>query len=186
MAITKNEYANRSEGVCGVIVIDNGKSKGIAVKPGDSIWLSEEERIATANAPKKDDDNPFTNGTLVLVTPAAEIRNRRDIGADELPQGEEAALPTPDPEAPALKSEPESEVPAEPTPEAIEAKAEAEKAKVEAARQARAAAQAENPGKPVDETGAAVEPQGLPHQGQRAPKEEVATPKAPAKAAATG
>jgi hypothetical protein len=80
----KNEYRNDSEGVCGVIVIDNGKEKGIPVGPGDSVWLSEEERIATANAPAKDEDNPLANGTLTLVTPAAEIKNRRPIGADEL------------------------------------------------------------------------------------------------------
>lgn len=172
---TKNEYRNDSPGVCGVTTIENGKTKGIAVKPGDSIWLSEEERIATANAPKRDGDNPFTNGTLTLVTPAAEIKNRRDIGPDEL-EGE--------------KPEPQSEV--QPSPEEVQQEAKAQQteadreAKAEAARRAQAAKQAENPGKPLDETGAAVQPKGLPHQGRSAPQEEVATPEAPAKAGAKG
>lgn len=167
---TKDIYRNASEGVCGVVVIDNNEPKGIAVQPGHTIPLSEEERIATANAPRLPEDNPFTNGTLVLDTPAEEIKNRRPIDS-----------PHAEPEvAPEKKSEPESEdrePTQEPTPEE-------QKAKAEAARQAEAKAQAEMPGKPVDETGAPKQPQGLPHQGRRAPQEEVATPDAPVKAGA--
>jgi hypothetical protein len=147
----KNEYRNDSEGVCGVIVIDNGKEKGIPVGPGDSVWLSEEERIATANAPAKDEDNPLANGTLTLVTPAAEIKNRRPIGADELQKH-------PEPQEAEEKSEPQSEAPPAPpappkTPEQVQAEAKKKQEEIgqKAAQQAKA--QAEQPGKPVDHEG---------------------------------
>jgi hypothetical protein len=148
----KNEYRNDSEGVCGVIVIENGKEKGIPVAPGGNVWLSEEERIATANAPAKDEDNPLANGTLTLVTPAAEIRNRRPIGDDELQK------PDPEPQEAEEKSEPQSEAPAAPpappkTPEQVQAEAKKKQEEIgqKAAQQAKA--QAEQPGKPVDDAG---------------------------------
>lgn len=148
---SKNEYRNDSEGVCGVVVIDNGKEKGIPIGPGDSVWLSEEERIATANAPTKDEDNPLNNGVLTLVTPAEEIRNRRPIGDDKL--GE----PEPEPEK---KPEPESKAPPAPqkTPEQVQAEAKkaqegAGKGDPAAQKAQQAHAQAEQPGKPVDHEG---------------------------------
>lgn len=150
---SKNEYRNDSEGVCGVVVIDNGKEKGIPIGPGDSVWLSEEERIATANAPTKDEDNPLNNGVLTLVTPAEEIRNRRPIGDDKL--GE----PEPEPE-PEKKPEPESKAPPAPqkTPEQVQAEAKkaqegAGKGDPAAQKAQQAHAQAEQPGKPVDHEG---------------------------------
>lgn len=164
----KNEYRNDSPGVCGVVTIDDGRAKAIPVKPGDSIWLSEQERIATANAPKRDEDNPFTNGTLVLVTPAAEIRNRRDIGPDELPPEGAPAPPEREPEAtppqpvPAAEEKPEPESEDREPTQVPTAADEAQKAKeAEAAQRAEAArkraaqakAQAEQPGKPVDDAG---------------------------------
>lgn len=81
----RDEFKNKSGGWIGVITIDaRGERRGIAVPPGDTVWLTEEEQIATANAPRSDTDNPLTNGDLVLVTEAAEVRNRRALR----PEGE--------------------------------------------------------------------------------------------------
>lgn len=77
----KDEFRNTSSGWCGAVTIDGrGDHHGTAVAPGETIWLSEEEQIATANAPRKDEDNPFANGTFELVSRGAEVRNRRPYG----------------------------------------------------------------------------------------------------------
>jgi hypothetical protein len=79
----RSEWKNISQGIVGVVVHDDrGQRGGIGVKPGDTVWLTEAERIATANAPRLPQNNPFANGTLVLVTRASEIKNRRPFGDD--------------------------------------------------------------------------------------------------------
>lgn len=104
----KDEFRNETKGFVGVVTIDPlGKEKGVAVRPGLTIWLSEAEQILTANAPRHDKDNPFTNGSLSLVTRAADVKNRRPIG-DQAPSGaapqeaavEEVAPPADDAPAP--------------------------------------------------------------------------------------
>lgn len=83
---TRSEWKNVSEGVVGVVVYDDRNQRGgIGVKPGDSVWLTEQERIATANAPRREENNPFANGALVLATRAADVRNRRPFGDAETP-----------------------------------------------------------------------------------------------------
>lgn len=170
----KDIYRNDSEGVCGVVVIDNNRAKAIPLQPGDCIPLSKEERIATANAPKREADNPFTNGTLVLDTPASEIENRRPIDAPEAEPQSEA------PAEEAEKAEAPEEAPAPPPAEDVEAtekaKAAAEatpaptpgqqKAEKEAARRAEAAKQAAQPGKPVDHEGKPKTPPAKPVAAQ--------------------
>lgn len=96
--LARSEFRNDSGGQCGVIVIENGREKAISVKPGDTILLSAQEQILTANAPKSDKDNPFTNGTLTLITPAANIANRRAIGDPSMVTGE-SKTPVADPKA---------------------------------------------------------------------------------------
>jgi hypothetical protein len=155
------EFRNDSPGIAGAVAIEDGKRRGITVKPNESVWLSEEEQIATANAPRKDEDNPFVNGTFTLVTDPQQVANRRPLGHSSLPQV--------------------------PTPEAAQAKADA-KAKQAQAKQAeeakraeKAKAQAEQgvtPVKEQKETGAAAEPQGEAAQGSRPSGEEVGTPEA--------
>lgn len=161
----KSEFRNDTEGQIGVVVIDNNKERGIAVAPGKTIWLSESEQILTANAPRRDEDNPFTNGSLTLLTEASEVANRRPIGTKAGPAASNgngtAAAP---------------EQPAQPTGDDESGK------QTEAKRQARAKKQAEQGVRPVEEVGASVAPSGNPRLGKRAPGEEVATPEAPAKA----
>lgn len=157
MAPRKSEFRNTTEGHIGVVVIENGNERGIGVRPGDSIWLSEDEQIATANAPRRDEDNPFINGQLELVTAAQEIANRRPIGSSEAPQVPE--------------KKPSSR-----------AKQDKERAEKEAERQEKAKKQAEAGPLPAEETGAAVSPSGNPKVGKRSQGEEVATPEAAAKA----
>lgn len=83
-AAIRTEFKNVSAGVIGAVVFDSkGERRGIPVKPGDTVWLTEPEEIATANAPRKDSDNPFAQGWLVVETRASEVINRRPIGSRE-------------------------------------------------------------------------------------------------------
>lgn len=171
MAEARSEFQNESGGFVGVTFIEEGKRRGGSVPPGESVWLTEEEQIATANAPRRDEDNPFTNGFLKLVTPATQIANRRPIGDPG-----DAAQPEP--------SEGAQAEAAEQAQEAAERRrvAEEQKKAEEERRLAKAREQATSPGRPTEETGAAVSPQGTPEVGKRAPQEEVGTPEAPAQA----
>lgn len=163
----KAEFENTGAGVCGAVTIEpGGKQRAVAVKPGDSIWLTEEEQILTANAHRKAEDNPFVNGTLTLRTKPKDIANRRPIGFSERGQAEM-------PEEDKKKAE-EKKIKQEET-----AKKMAER---EAEREAEAKKQAEQPNRPVkrlpaEETGVQVEPVGDGPEGERAANEEVATPK---------
>jgi hypothetical protein len=164
----KSEFRNASQGHVGVITLEpGGKEKAIAVRPGHSVWLTEDEQILTANAPRQDEDNPFLNGDLELVTAPKDVRNRRPIGHTDAEQPNEASA---------------------------RSKAEAAKAKAAADAEQRAAEEAERSKKaqeqagqgaspPVrrqspDETGAARQPQGSSAKGTRAAGEEVGTPAA--------
>lgn len=168
----KSEFENRSQGITGVVTIEpGGKLHPIAVKPGESVWLSEEEQIATANAPRRNEDNPFINGTLVKVTDASNIRNRRPIGED-----------ADSPEAAEQRRAAEKD--------AAERKAvnEAQRKEEEArTKQAQEAGAVGGQGVPQqrqapEETAAPPQPQGKAAQGSRAAGEEVGTPEAVKKA----
>jgi hypothetical protein len=87
MTTLRTEFKNVSGGVQGAVIVDEtGKPKGIPVSDGDSVWLTEAEEILTANAPRRAEDNPFTNGAFIVLTRASEAANRRPIGSrDEAP-----------------------------------------------------------------------------------------------------
>lgn len=154
----RTEFENVSEGVIGVVVLnDDNKPHGTAVKPGETIWLSEREEILTANAPRRDEDNPFAKGWLVPRTRPHEVLNRRPIGSrsvmvdDEQAEDDTSGLPPRedldqgnDPVAPPKEEKP-------PVP---------------------------------DEVAAPPLPEGDPERGVRQPGEEVGTPQAIAKASA--
>lgn len=95
-ADTRTEFENVSDGVIGVQVADgNGRMTGIPVRPGESVWLSEAEEIATANAPRRPEDNPFAKGWLQVRTRAGDVINRRPIGSRM--DAETAVAPAPEP-----------------------------------------------------------------------------------------
>lgn len=162
---TKDKFRNDSPGQVGVTVIENGKERGIALRPGDIIWLSEEEQELTANAPRKDENNPFIGGNpnggpaLRLLIKAGEMGNRRPLGGTQKPEAENGAAPEPE------------------QPETAQVVSEQEQRERQAKAKAAADRQAQS-----EETGAAKQPAGKAPQGQRAPQEEVGTPEAPAKA----
>ncbi|MDP2622561.1 MAG: hypothetical protein Q8Q29_02045 [Actinomycetota bacterium] len=202
MADPKSEFENVTGGYIGVQVRGpTGQMRGIAVAPKCSTWLDEDEQIATANAPRRDHDNPFTNGTLVLRTPATKIANRRPIGFTEEPQVHEVKSGLDTESVPAEgqggtagdgsaedSSPGESEEPPQEAPEPEEKPQEPEGADAgrtptqeQQEQSARAAAARRRP--PAGgETGAAPAPKGKAPQGKRAPGEEVGTPEAAAKA----
>ena len=101
----KSKFENVSKGVVGAVVFGlDGKPKGIPVPYKGVVWLTEEEEILTANAPRNEADNPFANGTFKLLVRGTEVAHARPIGSTQEPPAE------PEPE-------PESETPDEPPAE---------------------------------------------------------------------
>lgn len=98
-AITERaEFRNDAGHVIGVMTKrGKGDMKSLAVMPDTTVWLDEEEQIATANAPRDEADNPFTNGFLTLVTEPKEIVNRRQIGFSDHKQVGDLAQEESDP-----------------------------------------------------------------------------------------
>lgn len=170
----KAEFENTSPGVCGVVTVDpGGKPRAVPVKPNESIWLTEEEQVLTANSHRKAEDNPFVNGTLTLRTKPKDLANRRPIGYTE--QGQ-----------PEVSGDERKRIEEKKRKQEETAKKMAER---EAEREAEARKQAENPDRPVaqraanEETGVQVEPTGDGPKGERAADEEVGTPSAEPKQA---
>jgi hypothetical protein len=171
-ANARSEFRNDSGGHVGVIVIEQGKEKARAVAPGDKVLLTAAEQVLTANAPKREKDNPFENGSLTLTTPARDIANRRPIGdASVLPGATQA-----DPE----KAERERQ---EREAKAAEAKKAQEAREVEAKQQAETGSQPRRPKPPAKSEGegavaeppqeTAAKPQPASDvQGERAAEEE--------------
>lgn len=181
-ATLKDEFENTTKGHVGVITLDpTGKERGIAVRPGATVWLTESEQILTANAPRRDEDNPFTNGQLALKTEAGDIKNRRPIG------NQQAVRPEPEAEPPAEEPPAEEAPRTEPKPKPATARQreDRERAKKEAKRKADAEAQAETGVIPGQETGSKIDTSGTPKvEGKSAPNEEVGDPAATAAGAA--
>lgn len=187
----KSLFENVSLGVLGVVTLDHkGNPKGVAVPYKGQIWLSEDEQVLTANAPRNESDNPFLPGKekLKLIRKSADLAHVRPIGEhqDEAPpaapaeeQGSVTAEP-PAGEAPAGVNTPnppttEQEAPvAPPAPPASSPSAGAEPVVPKPGPLA-----AGNPGGDSAEATAAVAktPPPAPKQAAKAPP---AQPKAPA------
>lgn len=128
MAEPASKFQNTSPGVAGAIKLDlDGKPQGVPVRPKGEIWLTEQEQVLTANAPRNEQDNPFTDGTFTLIAKGSELGNQRPIGDDQQPQGTSDPDPEPtsveDPEGIDMREEtlePAAEqppAPPEPEPE---------------------------------------------------------------------
>lgn len=135
MAEPASKFQNTSPGVAGAVKLDlDGKPQGVPVRPKGEVWLTEQEQILTANAPRNEQDNPFTNGTFTLIAKGSELGNQRPIGDDQNPQGTSDPDPEPtsviDPEEIDLREEtlePAAEQPpAPPAPEPEEKPEEAQ------------------------------------------------------------
>lgn len=78
--IEKQRFVNQSGGWIGAVNISvKGEELGVAVAPGDSVWLSEAEQILTANAPRKAEDNPFIPQRRVATDPITGDRIEVDV-----------------------------------------------------------------------------------------------------------
>jgi len=105
----KSKFQNDSQGVLGVVQFNvEGKPVGVPVPYHGIVFLSEEEQILTANAPRNESDNPFLNG-LRLLERGADMDRARPIGED---QANDAAPAEPEPPAPEEPAAP----PAPPAP----------------------------------------------------------------------
>lgn len=158
----KSKFTNVSGGVAGAVQLDHeGHAKGVAIFPGESIWLTEQEEVLTANAPRNESDNPFTNGSLRLDVRAVDAGHARPIGSKmDQPMEERPPLP----------------------PEASEGDPESIDLKVETGAPNDPPKQPE-PEPPAADTGAPPAPTGEPVAGQRQPTEEAAVVEEPAQAA---
>jgi hypothetical protein len=98
----KDQFRNDSGGVAGAVVLDGSGPKAIAVQPGDVVWLSEDEQAYTANAPRREQDNPFINGTFTLISEGQNIKHARPLRpvtiAETVEIGSAPAPTTPAPE----------------------------------------------------------------------------------------
>lgn len=82
--VERAEFRNTTNGWIGAIRLDGrGEEKPIAVAPGDTVWLSQEEQELTANAPRRPEDNPF------LAQP---FENRDPNTGEVLEEGERPQL----------------------------------------------------------------------------------------------
>lgn len=60
MAEEVKEFRNRTDGFVGAVKIrKSGEEFGVSVAPGESVFLTADEEKATANAPRRPEDNPF-------------------------------------------------------------------------------------------------------------------------------
>lgn len=204
-AIDKDQFRNPKKHQVGAVIIDAAnKAKGVVVPPGGTIWLSEDEQRLTANAPRKDEDNPFVRGHLVPTNANRPIGNERPTRADaphdpQVEAAPPAEQPPVEPPPPAPPVEEQAPVPPEPVPvppvvdhtkhlEELEAeRSQGEGDPVAPApasdldeETAQEAAQTTPGGPEEEEIGAAVPPAGDPPQGEYQAQEEVGTPEAPA------
>lgn len=77
----KSKFRNTSGGVAGAVTLDaNNQARGVPVYPDESIWLTEMEQMLTANAPRNEVDNPFTDGTFTLEVRSEDATHARPIG----------------------------------------------------------------------------------------------------------
>jgi hypothetical protein len=136
-------YENTTGITIGAVRILPGQPpKGIPVKAGEIVWLNADERKATANAPRSNDNNPFANGAFRRVReeraadatrPTDEVEHpvvREEAGStvvdedaeadnrEERPPGTEPEAAAP--EAPAAPASPASTPPAAAKPPAAE------------------------------------------------------------------
>lgn len=175
MAQEKQEFRNATPGTIGVVVIQQGKEQALPLVAGATIWLSEEDQIATANAPARDEDNPFVSGALEAVGKPEGLKNRRPIGTPDNAVEDDAAAKQREAATRAARAKAEADRKA-----AAAQVAEEETRLQEGQKQAQRGGARPNP-KPrqtPDETGAPPQPQGTAAQGSRQAGEEVGTPEA--------
>lgn len=73
----KQLFRNTTQGHVGVVTMDRrGERFPIAVGPGETVWLSEEEREATARAPREARHNPFVDQPFVAYDEHGEVIER--------------------------------------------------------------------------------------------------------------
>lgn len=208
--VEKQSFRNDSPGWLSVRVIGaDGKVTSRPVEPEGIVWLTEQEQILTANAPRKPEDNPFIAQRLTfgvdgegkpvekLVTPLTPVTENRYVPRGDRPIPAQNMVAAPITEPPPATSEPQSaDAPADhphqppvPGPTSGPAMANPVPVPPRAAAAAAAAsapeeetAAAATPPKEHEETGAAVQPSQEAAQGEYAALEEVGTPDAPAAA----
>lgn len=70
--IEKQQFKNTTGGFIGAVVIGpKGQETGIPVEPGGFVWLSEQEQVLTANAPRRPEDNPFIEQSRQIFDPVS-------------------------------------------------------------------------------------------------------------------
>lgn len=179
--LIKSGFTNKSGGHVGYTVVENGKEKALSARPDEEVFLSAEEQILTANAPRHEKNNPFTNGNLVLTTPSKQLANRRPIGDPSMLGGNDQ---TPEVD-PTVAEEAEARRVAEEQRKAQEAErtAAAQKQGETGAQPRRSRPPARSEGEGATEVAAPEETGTKPQaagdtEGERAAAEEVATPEA--------
>lgn len=162
--VLKKQYRNVSGHVIGVVTVDHkGERNGTPLDVNETVWLSKDERVATARAPRNPKDNPFANGSLELVG-----EEERETDVTDRPYGEEGETPAEGDAAPQEGQDAPSE-PAPPAPPITDPAHEADLPGGDTDTSETAAVEDE-------ETGAIPQADGEPPTGEFAQNEEVGTP----------
>lgn len=75
------KFRNTSGGSVGYVKIDaRGERKGMLARPGEEIWLTQQEIIETAEAPRNPEDSPFEPGRTAVIDEETgqQLRNADD------------------------------------------------------------------------------------------------------------
>lgn len=210
--VEKQSFRNDSPGWLSVRVIGaDNKVTSRPVAQGDIVWLTEQEQILTANAPRRPEDNPFIPQMLTFgvdeagnviereVTPLTPVSENRYVPRGDRPIPAQNMQAAPVVESPAPTPEPQSaDAPADhphqpPTPgptsgpvasNPVPVPPRAAAAAAAAATPEEETAAAQTPPPEHEETGAAVAPSQEATEGEYAAHEEVGTPEAPTAAPA--
>jgi hypothetical protein len=84
--VVRDEFVNDAGSTIGVVTVDHrGEPNAKPVLSGETVWLSREEQILTANAPRNEADNVLVNGKLRKITSGVDIESRRPLAPAEAP-----------------------------------------------------------------------------------------------------
>ena len=85
----RKQYRNNTQGWIGVVKLSHlGEELGENVDPGGTVWLTEQEAILTAQAPRLAEHNPFAERIYIVQDPTTKRRKEIKIRPLTLVSGE--------------------------------------------------------------------------------------------------
>lgn len=83
--VEKQQFRNNTDGWIGAVEINaKGEERHFSVEAGHSVWLSEDEQVILANAPRDPKDNPFMPQTHIVQDSETGARTETQVVPLEL------------------------------------------------------------------------------------------------------